>query len=374
MKMSLQQYAKILIAGLLGIIGIVLLLSKGGVVDFADQLKPDNPDVKNEVTANHLNSLQSRDKPKFIFIDPQLQIGETIYLSDLILSVVDADGKDLKDYVVYYLADGTIVDKYYKIKATKCESMQLRFYVEDSKGLYTDKKFAITINNTNPNINDAAQFVEEWDVGVAPGTVKAKIFTYKDKINESIVLDKMTLYLTGSGKVKGFNESSVPWRSKYRNQITECIIDDTVITEDVSYWFKDCIKLERIPDFRNARTMISTFENCAGLKNGNIPETATNINKIYKGCNRITSMSKIPKVTRMAEAFYGCVNLRGEVLMEADPVEYQNCFYKVASETNGISLKIYVPDGNANLSTVNKIIDEEYADDNGSNVILVERR
>lgn len=365
MRSSLSEYGRVIIASIIGLISLIILFSSGAFMDFVDSLRPDNPEVRNEDTKLKLANLQNRKKPEFIFIDPQIQLGDSILISDLILQVRDADGIDIKNKVEYYLGDGTKVTSTYPIRASQMETLNFRFYVEDNHGIYTNKKFAIIINNKGP-VNDASIFQTEWDIG---DSVKAKIFTYEeDGIN------KTTLYVTGNGKANSYPYGRPPWtRDGYNNDITEVVIDPGVIMEDISNWFQNFTKLEKIPDFypeNNIKNMTNTYENCTSLKTGYIPIGVSNITGIYKGCTRIKSMSEIPTtVERMNEAFSGCVNLRGDLVVKALPYEYNNCFYKVASKTNGISLKVYNTTI-VNQFTIQKMVDDAL-NDKDTNVIYI---
>ncbi|WP_394916998.1 hypothetical protein [uncultured Robinsoniella sp.] len=369
MKTFIEEHGKILIISVIGLLCFTILFFSGAFMDMIDNLKPANPDVRNEATKNHLTNLASRAKPKFVFRDPQLQLGDSIEIKELILEVKDADGNDLKDKVEYYQEDGRKVNADFQIKAYTMEEQKYRFYVEDSKGIYADKKFAIIINNTNDDINDAAKYEMEWDIGVNPGSVAAKIFTYEEN-----GIKKTILYITGNGKTMSYQYGRPPWtRDGYNTSITECIFDSNVITEDLSNWFKDFIKLEKVPEFfleNGIKNMSSTFENCTLLKSGYIPVGVTNISGIYKGCTKIKTMSAIPStVDRMSEAFYGCVMLRGNLVINAYPSEYNNCFYKVASQTNGISLKVY-NSTILNEFTVKQMVNEALSDED-TNIIYL---
>lgn len=370
MKAFMEEYGKIIIISIIGILGFTILFFNGAFMDMVDHLKPANPDVRNEGTKNHLEELGNRAKPKFLFRDPQLQLGDSIQIKDLILEVKDADGNDLKDRVEYYQEDGRKISGDYEIKAYKMEEKKYRFYVEDSKGIYTDKKFAIVINNTNEDINDAAEYITEWEIGVLPGRISGKLFSYEEH-----GVKKTILYITGNGKTMSYQYGRPPWtRDGYNNDITEVFIDAGVIIEDLSNWFKDFIKLERVPDFyveNGIKNMTSAFENCTSLKSGYIPSGVTNITGIYKGCTGMKSMSAIPSTAeRTNEAFSGCVRLRGTLVVKAYPYEYSRCFYQVASQANGISLKVY-SSNIVNEYTVKQMVNEAVMEDENTNIIYL---
>lgn len=367
MKVFIQEYGKVLIIALIGIISMMILLFHGAFMDMVDSLKPANPDVRNEFTRLKLGSLSKREKPKFVFSSPELRLGDKILIRDLVVSATDADGNDLKEHIRYYLEDGTPVTSDYEIRAVQFGTMSFRFRAEDSQGLAADKKFAIAIVN-NPDSLEAAKLLEEWDIGQAAETVSAKIFEYDYQAGSSFT-KRYVLTINGEGAAKAYGSpEQIPWLKNYADKITECEIARSVRTEDVSYWFSECSRLEVIPQFYGVRKMQGTFQNCKAIKYGYIENTVENISQAFKGCTEMTSMGPIfSSVSIMDEAFSGCVKLRGELLIEADPLSYQDCLELTASQTGGVSLKIYAAN-EINSSTLKEMVIQEIIKLNGSNV------
>jgi len=336
-------------------------------MDMVDRLKPANPNVRNEETKYKLTSLSKREKPKFVFGSPQLKLGDKIFIRDLVLRVADADGNDLKEYIRYYLEDGTQVSSDYEIRAVQFGTMSFLFHAEDSQGLTTDKKFAVAIVN-NPDSPEAAKLLEEWDVGKVPQTVMAKVFEYDDQTSGNPG-KRYTLTIDGEGAVKEYGSAGqIPWLKDYADKITECEIADTVQTENVSYWFSGCYRLEMIPKFHGVRRMQGTFQNCVSIRYGLIENTVEDISQAFKGCSEMTGMGPVfSSVTRMDEAFSGCIKLRGELFIQADPFSYLDCLELTASQTGGVSLKIYAAN-ETNSSTLKEMVIQENIKQNGSHV------
>lgn len=366
MQSFLQEYGKIIVSGVIGMICLVILIFKGAFMDAVDQLKPTSPVVKNELTAAKLQGLSKRKKPRIIFLERQIELGEQICISELVTEARDAENRDIKDQVHYYLEDGTEVDKNYSISADRLQVMKFRFYVEDKQGLYADELFAFAVSNRE-GIYEAKTLIEEWDIGVAEGTVKARMFSAPKEVEDNTGKKDLILAIEGNGTAKSYrSESEVPWLKEYGKEVVECIIEEGVNTPDVSFWFKNCERIQRPPTFYNTFKMESTFENCSSLLYGVVPETVSNLRRTFKGCTKMTAMSEIPSsVNQMEEAFYGCVKLRGDLLIAADPLAYDHCLHLAASQTGGIPLKIYVRN-DTNGSTVKEMIMREMNEMNGS--------
>lgn len=367
MKVFIQEYGKVIIIAIIGVICMMILLFQGAFMDMVDQLKPANPNVRNEFTKQKLVSLSKREKPKFIFCSPQLRLGDKILIRDLVVRAVDADGNDLTGNIRYYLEDGTPVPSDYEIRAVQFGTMSFLFRTEDSQGLTAEKKFAIAVVNNSESL-EASRLLEEWDIGKVPGTVTASIFQYEYEINGNPG-KRYVLTVNGEGAAKEYGSADqIPWLKNYRDKITECEIARTVQTEDVSYWFSGCFRLEVIPQFHGVRKMQGTFLNCTSIKYGFIENTVENIRQVFKGCKEMTSMGPVfSSVSIMDEAFAGCVKLRGELLIEADPLSYQDCVDLTASQTGGVSLKIYAA-SEINSSTLKEMVIQENIKLNGSQV------
>lgn len=371
MKAFFQEYGKVIIAGIVGILLLVLLLNNNGLMGTFDKLKPANPEVRNDVVKSQLYGLENARKPEIIFVDPQLQLGNNITLSNLVLSAKDSTGADIKNKIIYYLEDGTEVNGSYQIFADSIQKVyKFRFYLEDTKGLYVNKVFAITVNNDDPIINQAEKFVTEWQIGTTTGTAAAKLFSF-DEVQGSTTVTKGILKLEGTGRVQVFNEDSIPWKS-YKGMIAECVVDPNLIISSISYWFKDCTSLERSPEFSPSNGVslgVSTYEGCTKLTTGDIPAGVGDAARMFYGCSKLASIAEIPSsVTGMNNIFYNCPNLRGNLIIRAGVTGMpSNSFYMVASAVGGVPLRVFSTPGNDGF--IKQAISDEMMYQRGSNVL-----
>lgn len=371
MKTFLQEYGKVIIVGIIGILLLILMFNNGAIMNTFDKLKPENPEVRNHVVKQQLRSLEESKKPNIVFVDPQLQLGSTITLSELILSAKDSTGGDIKNKIIYYLEDGTKVNGNYQVFADTLQKVyKFRFYLEDSKGLYTNEIFAFTVNNDDPTINLAEKYVTEWEIGNTAGTAVAKLFSY-DEVEGETTVTKGILKLEGTGRVQVFSESSIPWKS-YKGMIAECVVEPNLLISSISYWFKDCTKLENSPMFypsNGVNTGYSAFEGCTSLRTGYIPEGIGNVARMFYGCSNLITVPEIPSsVTGMNSIFYNCTNLRGNLYVKAVITGIpSNSFYMVASAAGGVPLRVFST--SVNEGTVKQVIANEMMYERGTNVL-----
>lgn len=371
MKVFFQEYGKVVIVGIIGILLLVLMFNSGAIMSTFDKLKPASKEVRNEVVKNQLSSLENTKKPEIIFVEPQLQLGNKITLSSLIVSANDSTGADIKNKIIYYLEDGTKVNGNYEIFADTIQKVfKFRFYLEDNRGLYTNKTYAFTVNNDDPSINLAEKYVTEWQIGNTSGTAVAKLFSY-DEEQGSTTFTKGILKLEGKGRVQIFSENSVPWKD-YKSMIAECMIDPNLLISSISYWFKDCTSLERSPEFaasNGVTTGASAYEGCTGLTTGYIPIGVGNAARMFYGCSKLASIAEIPSsVTGINSIFYNCFNLRGNLIVRAGVTGIpSNSFYMVASSTGGVPLRVFSTSGNDGF--IKQAIANEMMYERGSNVL-----
>lgn len=355
MKRVLGEYGKVLLACLAGVIALLLLLHEGGVADALNHLKPDNPEVKNELVKLQLTALQDRKKPEIQFRYLKIELGDTFQIGDLIKSAMDADGKDLSHDVEYYLEDGKKVDKSYGITAKELTTYEFRFYVEDEQNLYTEKQYAVAVHNKS-GVEEADKYIKEWDFSNAPSDkVTAK---YYSAVAEDGTIRRI-LRLEGTGTAKKITASSQrPWNNEVSN-ITDISIADSVQTPDISYWFYGCKALKRMPKLKGIVNMNHAFQGCTQLLEGDIPEGVINADYAFYGCSAMAaSVIDSKELSTMNYAFYNCRKLRGKLLIGSNPRAYTNCFGYVACGTGGISLKVYAENAGC-AATVSRMVSEE---------------
>ena len=110
---------------------------------------------------------------------------------------------------------------------------------------------------------------------------------------------------------------------------------------DLSHTFEWCTSLQQppvIPD--NVVNMTGTFDRCVNLESApNIPYGVTDMAFTIRGCKLITTAPVIPDtVEYMPALFQDCTGLTGEIIINANPYYYEQCFNGVNLEKQGIEL------------------------------------
>lgn len=110
---------------------------------------------------------------------------------------------------------------------------------------------------------------------------------------------------------------------------------------DLNQTFEWCTSLQQppvIPD--NVVIMTGTFDRCINLESApNIPYGVTDMAFTIRGCKLITTAPVIPDtVEYMPALFEDCTGLTGEIIINANPYYYEQCFDSVNLEKQGIEL------------------------------------
>ena len=114
-----------------------------------------------------------------------------------------------------------------------------------------------------------------------------------------------TLTISGSGKMKGYYYTSIPWYS-HRTSISKVIIDDNVTSIGESA-FSGCTSLTSVI-ISNSVTSIefAAFSGCTGLTSITIPNSVTSIgNNAFTDCTNLTSVTIPNSVTFMGGNVFG---------------------------------------------------------------------
>ncbi|MBE5963957.1 MAG: sigma-70 family RNA polymerase sigma factor [Lachnospira sp.] len=90
----------------------------------------------------------------------------------------------------------------------------------------------------------------------------------------------------------------------------------------------------------DVKDMSSTFSDCTNMKYApDIPDTVENMFATFKNCKNLKKVGTIPEnVKEMRETFLGCTSLAGNVVINATPVFYEECFKGVKIVAQGIKL------------------------------------
>lgn len=199
-----------------------------------------------------------------------------------------------------------------------------------------------------------------------------------DVINDSSIENKGYLgTIDSTGKIEG----SVPMYIKTKNDevfkpvtdmnntFRECVelVIPPAIPKTVTAMFttfNSCTNLQYPPILPSSLcNMYGTFYNCKSLQYApNIPDTVTNMAQCFVFCANIQYAPKIPdgvttlrgtfgwcsslknvstipaSVVDMKNTFIGCYNLVGDLIINASPSIYENCFSESATKSNGLVL------------------------------------
>ena len=176
--------------------------------------------------------------------------------------------------------------------------------------------------------------------------------------------DDLTLTISGSGDMRNFLGSDLPWKAKKAKIRTIVIEDGITSVGDYAFYslnklmslslgksassigkysFSDCVSLNSITIPDSVKSIgQSAFSNCSGLKSITISDNVTSIGgSAFEGCSSLTSITIPDSVTDLGtNTFKGCSSLKSITIPE-----------KVTSIGNGAffgcsSLKsITIPEG-----------------------------
>ena len=124
-----------------------------------------------------------------------------------------------------------------------------------------------------------------------------------------------TLTISGTGAMKGYGYSNIPWKS-YQNEMTNVIISNGV-TSIGSFAFYRCTLLASIEIPQSVTTIGNrAFGGCSALETVIIPDSVTTIgNNAFYGCTSLASVIIPDSVTTIGNsAFYGCTSLASVII------------------------------------------------------------
>lgn len=99
--------------------------------------------------------------------------------------------------------------------------------------------------------------------------------------------------------------------------------------------FSGCDVLKNAPKIPDGVTdMGEAFKSCFSLETApEIPETVTNLTSTFYQCRLLKKAPKIPQnVLYMDQTFYECEALEGEIIIDACPDFYEDCFRKTTKK------------------------------------------
>ena len=190
-------------------------------------------------------------------------------------------------------------------------------------------------------------------------------------MNSLLDINKNKAYLGGfdNGKIIGtipqyistdFGKTFQPVTNLFATfcEISELIVMPT-IPNTVSTLTNAFIRCENLGILTNISSKVSilgsTFKGCTSLeKSMEIPYGVTNIYGIFSGCTNLKNgPSNIPEtVTNMQQSFLDCVNLSGDITVNANvtgyPVvsielnDFYRCFYGATLKENNVHLNVFL--------------------------------
>ncbi len=102
-----------------------------------------------------------------------------------------------------------------------------------------------------------------------------------------------------------------------------------------------CKKLTKAPKIpKGVTNLTETFWNCYSLIEApDIPDSVKNMENTFMGCQSLRTAPVIPAgVINMSGTFSRCGNLTGEIVINANPTVYKECFYSVRFIHQNLSL------------------------------------
>ena len=119
------------------------------------------------------------------------------------------------------------------------------------------------------------------------------------------------------------------------SRLTEApIIPDKVTNMSYTFRATKLINAPTIPD--SVKNMQSTFSDCRDLINAPaIPEGTIDLSYTFYMCTKLEQAPRIPKnVEDMSSTFRSCNKLTGNIVIDANPTSYEDCFYGASTDQN----------------------------------------
>lgn len=363
MRQLLGEYGRLLAAVAIAAVFALILLSPEGILKLLGGFAADSNRKEEGETQKVLQKLSEKGNPTLKIENKILEIGDSVYLKDMVREASHGEHEDLRDQVRYFLEDGTEVDGSYEITGARPGVLKIRFSLTGDHYLVTQEAGFIQIQSRTLDPQITA-LVEEWDIGCTEGEVTASLYRKKD--------ETLLLALQGRGKIKEMDQTTVPWKD-YREEIQVCRLDPALETEKMDGWFYQCRELREIPEFPSAAVSFRyTFQGCEKLISAGIPPEAIDIEGMYADCGNLEITGPIPsKVVNCRNAFKNCRSLRGSLVLEGCPSVYEGCLLKAASRTGELYLQLVAD--SEEKRRIAEAMEEEAAKDDSSCHIFVRK-
>ena len=270
-----------------------------------------------------------------------------IYSEGMTVDVPLSQGHRLetKDYIYSYtslLHDVGDEDRYcgwnvQVINSDQTEYEELQDSIAGEKLLMMDNTFFGCVNmKKSPDIPDSVKYMEGTFAGC--GSLIEIPF-----IPEGVV----TLKGTFEWCEKITKISNIPAGVKNMEGTFSCCLNLQYVPElphsvtNMSGTFWGCEKLSKAPKIPNGvLNMKETFRNCDVLYEApEIPDTVINMENTFMGCMSLKTAPVIPSsVNNMSGTFNRCSSLTGELVINANPIVYKDCFRGVDFSYQNLTL------------------------------------
>lgn len=109
---------------------------------------------------------------------------------------------------------------------------------------------------------------------------------------------------------------------------------------DMRFTFSGCTSLEIAPEIPDSVTnMMYTFSQCTNLKSvSKLSKNLNDMQKAFENCINLTTVKEIPVYGNINNAFNGCKNLKGEIIITGTGGYSNNCFYNAATSGETLTL------------------------------------
>ena len=257
--------------------------------------------------------------------------------------------------------------------------------VTNGYGLNSDEVFQNT--EYNPNGTNTEKINNAGYLGnVIEKTIEGSIPQYISTDNGKNFIPVTSLYRTFIREeisiINKIPNTVVNMMSTFEDctNLKKVVLPNSV--ENINWIFNNS-GLELIPNLgNNIKYMIGAFANCTSLEYANfeVPKDVEDLTQLFSNCQNLkevnlvlsdnvknmrmtlyncANLEKGPdiipvNVENLTQTFQGCTKLHGEMTINANPIEYNNCFIAVGQADE--SYRLVIKDGENNREVLEKII------------------
>ncbi|BFL47209.1 hypothetical protein [Lactonifactor longoviformis] len=332
MRQLFGEHGRMAAAAVIAGIFAAILLYPEGILKVLGGFSVTSGAADTSETREILQKLSKKGSPKLAVENKVLEIGDSLFLQDMITEASHGTSSDLREQVKYYLEDGTEVNGSYEISGDKPGVIKIWFVLTGEDYMETCKSGYIQIQSRKADPLITA-LIEEWEMGEEGEDVRARLYKKED--------ETLLLSLEGKGRVKPLNQDTVPWKD-VRETIEVCRIEEGIETACMDGWFYQCRSLKEIPRMpETAESFRFTFKGCNQLRAAGIPDGAKDIEGMYEDCGNLELAGPIPSSVRNCRnTFKNCGKLKGSIALLGCPAQYEGCFLQTATNVGDCCLQL----------------------------------